>query len=188
LAQRSLLLYKLNDPEGAVRDAKAALEINPEHSGAMIVIAAERLGRGDTNGALKILDSNPVVRDKDLGIQIFKLKVLEKTKDLQQAESVLRKLVELYPDELEFRRQLIRLYVFQKRSEDAEKEQRLVVAARPGDIQAELDLVRLLFTAKGPAAAREELLSRIGTGKDVFPYQIALAEFDVAQGNVAGGI
>src|SRR5262249_7237100 len=141
LAQRAALLFKLKDPEGALRDAKAALAINPENAGAMVVLSAERLDRGDTKGAMQILDSNPLIRDKDLGIQLFKLKILEKTRDLQQAELVLRRLVELYPDEAGFRKDLIRLYVFQKRPEDAEKEQRVIVAAHPGDTQAELDLV-----------------------------------------------
>jgi tetratricopeptide (TPR) repeat protein len=188
LTQRAVLLYRLNDPEGANRDAKAALEIDPEAGGAMIVIAAERLGRGDTKGAMQILDSNPVTRDRDLGIQIFKLKVLEKTQDLPQAEVVLRRLVELYPDERQFRQMLIRLYVVQKRPADAEKEQRVIAAAHPDDPQAELDLVRLLLAVKDPAAARDELVSRINNGKDVFPYQIALAEFDISQGNTTKGI
>jgi tetratricopeptide (TPR) repeat protein len=188
LTQRAVLFYKLNDPEGAIRDAKAALEIDPEAGGAMIVIAAERLGRGDTKGAMQILNSNPVMRDKDLGIQIFKLKVLEKTQDLPQAEAVLRRLVELYPDELQFRQLLIRLLVVQKRPAEAEKEQRAVVAAHPDDPQAELDLVRLLLAVKDPAAARDELVSRINNGKDVFPYQVALAEFDISQGNTTKGI
>jgi tetratricopeptide (TPR) repeat protein len=188
LALRGLLLFRLNDREGAIRDAKAALAINPENSGALIVLAAERLDRGDTKGAMQILDGNATIRDKDLGIQLFKLRVLEKSQDLHEGELVLRRLVELYPDELEFRKQLIKLYVFQKRLDEAEKEQRVIVAAHPDDQQSELDLVRLLFAIKGPAAAREELVSRISTGKDVFPYQIALADFDISQGNVGAGI
>ena len=40
---------------------------------------------------------------------------------------------------------------------------------------------------KGPAAAREELVARIGAGGRVFPYQIALAKFDFTQGNITDG-
>lgn len=43
-------------------------------------------------------------------------------------------------------------------------------------------MVRFLGATKGVAAAREELVTRIGAGGDVFPYQMALAEFDYAQG------
>ena len=41
---------------------------------------------------------------------------------------------------------------------------------------------------KGPAAARQELVTRINAGGQVFPYQIALAEFDFAQGNISDSI
>ena len=52
----------------------------------------------------------------------------------------------------------------------------------PSDVEAGLNVVRFLQQVKGPAAAREELLARIKAGADVFKYQIALAEFDFAQG------
>src|SRR5262249_40412055 len=133
-------------------------------------------------GALQILDEATAQND-DIGVDLFKLKILEQTKDLQQAEALLRKLAERYPAELTFRKQLVRLYVFQHRFDDALNEQKALVAALPNDQGAELDLVRLLNTSKGAPAARQELLTRIAAGGDVFPYQIALAEFDFAQGN-----
>ena len=95
---------------------------------------------------------------------------------------MLKKLIEQYPDG-GFRNQLIRLYLLQKRPDDAEKELRAAVAAKPDDPAPELALVRLLNTFKGPAVARQELVTRIKAGKDVFPYQVALAEFDFAQGH-----
>ena len=70
----------------------------------------------------------------------------------------------------------------QKRPDDAEKELRALAAANPSDVEASLNVVRFLQQLKGPAAAREELLARIKAGADVAKYQIALAEFDFAQG------
>src|SRR5262249_4967735 len=53
---------------------------------------------------------------------------------------------------------------------------------------AELDLVRFLFvTKRAPAAARQELVRRINAGGDVFPFQMALADMDVAESNFSGG-
>ena len=43
----------------------------------------------------------------------------------------------------------------------------------PSD-EANLDIVRFLYTTKGPDAARQELNDRIKAGGDVFPYQMAL--------------
>jgi tetratricopeptide (TPR) repeat protein len=60
-----------------------------------------------------------------------------------------------------------------------------MAAANPTDSDALLGLVRFLYITKGPSPARAELVSRIGAGGDVFLYQMALADFDYAQGNFA---
>ena len=53
---------------------------------------------------------------------------------------------------------------------------------------AGLNVVRFLQQFKGPAAARQELMARINAGGQVFQYQLALADFDLAQGKVADSI
>ena len=99
---------------------------------------------------------------------------------MAQAESLLKSLAERYP--IAFRKQLVNLYIIQHRPDDAEKELRAIVAADPKNTQASLDLIQFLYTVKGPAAARQELDARINAGGDIFPYQLALAEFDFDQG------
>ena len=188
LAFQAAVLLKLKDSNGSKRDAQAALDIDPKNVEAVIVLAAERMQAGDPQGALKILDRPDLGGDNDLAIQLFKLRLFDQTKDLKQSEALLRKLVALYPKETAFRETLVRLLVSQKRFDDAEKELRALSEADPSNIQAGLNVVRFLQQAKGPAAARAELLARIKAGGKVFPYQIALAEFDYAQGNIADSI
>ncbi len=188
VALKALILFKLNDATGAVHEAQAALTIDPGNAGAIIVLAADRLARGDSKGALQFLDSDAVARTKDIGVDLFKLKIFEQTQDLQQAESLLRKLVDLYPQEPAFRKLLVRLYVLQHRPDDAEKEERVIAAAKPSDSEAGLELVQLLYAIKGPAAAQEELEARIGAGGEVFPYQVALAKLDFTQGKFTDGV
>ena len=91
----------------------------------------------------------------------------------------------LYPNERAFRRQLVKLYVDQKRMDDAEKEIRAISAANSADIEAGLDVVRFVHSFKGIAAARNELMARINKGGEAFPYQMALAEYYFAEGNFA---
>ena len=50
LAVKAAILLKLNDSAGAMREAQAALEIDPANTEAMIVLAAERMVRGDAEG------------------------------------------------------------------------------------------------------------------------------------------
>ena len=53
LAIKAAIFLRLDDPIGAVREAKAALEIDPTNTEAVLVLAAERVQRGDLDGALR---------------------------------------------------------------------------------------------------------------------------------------
>ena len=108
--------------------------------------------------------------------------------DLEQQEALLRKFIDLYPSQSVPRNSLINLYVKQKRYDDAEKELRALAAANPSNLAAGLNVVLFLQQFKGPAAAREELMARINAGGQGFQYQLALANFDLAQGRVADSI
>jgi tetratricopeptide (TPR) repeat protein len=188
LALKAAVLFKLNDTAGADREAEAALKIDPANGSAMLVAAADDLARGDAKGALEILNNQTMAESTDVGVQLFKLQILEKTQDLQQAEAVLHKLIELNPKEIRFKNELIRLYLFQHRNDDAEKEQRTIVAADPTNTVAQLDLVRLLTAIKGQAAGQQELDALIKAGGDTFPYQMALAQFYFRQGKFSEGV
>ena len=67
--------------------------------------------------------------------------------------------------------------------DDAEKELRAIASANPTDTKAGLDLVRFLANFGGAGAAKDELSARIRAGGDVYPYQMALVDLDLLQGN-----
>lgn len=188
LAFRGAVLLKLNDAIGAKREAQAALEIDPANVEALIVLAAERMVGGDFQGALRVLERQGAAFENSYAIQLFKFGLFEKAGQLVQAHDVLRRLTVLYPQERAFRTQLISFYLNQKRLGDAENELRALAAENPSDIELGLNVVRFLNQFKGADAARQELLSRINAGGEVFRYQIALAEFDFAQGNATDSI
>ncbi len=62
------------------------------------------------------------------------------------------------------------------------------LTANPDDINTEFALVNLLAKLKGPAAAREELVSKVNAGKNVDVYKIALAKLDFAEGKTTEGV
>jgi tetratricopeptide (TPR) repeat protein len=188
LALKAAILYKLKDNDGALRAAQEALALDPQHAGASVVVAGIRLSQGDADGALKALASVPKDRADDLGVVFLKINIFNQKGDLPQVEALLRKLTESHPAMPQFRAQLVRFYLTNKRQDDAVSALRTFAAANPSDPNAELDLVNLLAAVKGPAVAREELVARIQGGKGAFPYQIALARFDLAQGKVDDSI
>ena len=185
---KSAVLLRLNDPAGAIREAQTTLDIDPSNAEAVLVLAAERQLRGDTEGALALLN-RPVKKNDEFAIDVFRLRLYEKLGDFKQVEILLRKLVELYPFEPALQESLVALYVKQKRYDDAEKELRALAAAKPSDVTTHLNLVRFVLQSKGPAAARQELLTFIDkAGDQKFKYQLALADFDLSQGKVADSI
>jgi Flp pilus assembly protein TadD len=191
-ALKAAISFKLDDRVEAVREAQAALELDPTNADALMVLAVDRLGRGDAKGALSVLEGTSIADAKDLennlGLQLLKIKLFGQTGDLKSAEAALKKLVELNPQELGYRKLLVNFYVEQRRTNDAEMEMRALAAANPADSAAALDVVRFLYTIKkDSAAARQELNARIGAGGEVFPYQIALADMNFTEGNLTDG-
>ena len=190
LALKAAALLKLKDATGAKREGEAALAIDPANAEAAIVLAVERMIRGDTDGALMILDRPGITykSEDEFAIQIVKLQIFEKSGDLKRQEVLLRKLVDLYPFETALQRTLINLYVKEKRYDDGEKELRAFAAAHPADTAAGLNVVRFLYQFRGPAAARQELMARIKTGGQVFQYQLALVDMNLAENKIADSI
>lgn len=185
LSLKATILFRLGDRAGAVREAEAALKIEPTNTDALMVLAAERTSAGDTSGALAMLDRS--ANGKDLGVQLFRVKLFEQKRDYQNLEAVLRQLVDSYPMEPVHRRQLVLFLIDQKRPDDAEKVLRDAAAADPSNVEAGMDVVRFLQSSKGPAAAEKELLARTAVDKISGPYQMALAETYYAQGKASEG-
>ena len=183
IGAKAAILYRLNDKLGAVREAQKALAIDPGNADGLVVLANERMASGDLKGALRILEKDTSIITTDLGIQLLRLKIFEQLGETRRFQSLLQQLTELHPKDSPFRKQLIKFYIDQRRMDDAEREARILAQENPTNLEAELDLVRLLYAAKGPVAARNELVARINAGGEIFPYQIALADFDFSRGN-----
>jgi tetratricopeptide (TPR) repeat protein len=188
LALKAAILLKLKDFDGAVSQAQAALKLDPANTGALFVLAADDFAKGNLKAALAILNNDAMAKRNDIGVSLFKLQILEKSQDLPESEALLKKLVDLYPKETGFKSELIRLYLFQHRNDDAEQVQRAIVADNPSDVQAHLALIRLLAATKGPAAAEQEAQALVKAGGDVFRYQLSLAQLNVAQGKADDAI
>ena len=182
---KAAIFYKLGDKRSALSEAQKALAIEPSNTDALVVLATERMASGDARGALQVLGEDASISTTDLGIQLFRLKIFQELGETRQFESLLQQLAQQHPKDGLFRKQLIKFYIDQHRMDDAEKEVRALVQENPTNSEAQLDLVRFLYAAKGPSAARNELVARINAGGEIFPYQIALADFDFSQGKFA---
>lgn len=183
LALRAAALLKLGDEAKASQEARRSLELAPGNKEAATVLAAERFARDDSEGALRLLDTITSDTAADLGVELFRIKIYEKRKDVARVEQLMRKLIDQFPQELALKTQLLQFYLLQSRIDDAEKLLRQMADSDPANSTAGLALVRFLKESQGEAAARQELSSRLKKSADPFPYQIAAAELDIATGH-----
>jgi tetratricopeptide (TPR) repeat protein len=181
-AVKALILARQKETDNAVGEAQKAIAIDPGEIDAALLLSAEKLSRGDADGALRPLTVPSIESKDDFRVNLLKAQIFARKNDLSQAESILRRLIALKPQETFLRSQLIQILGAQRRFDEAETEMRLIAKENPTNSKAELDVVRLVSQSKGLAAGKEELESRIKEGGDVFPYQMALADFKFAQG------
>ena len=87
LALKAAISYKLKDNASALRQAQAALKIDPANVDAMMVLAADRLANGDPKGALQIIDSQSCRPREGPRRPAFKIRVFEQLGDMSQIES-----------------------------------------------------------------------------------------------------
>ena len=182
LALRAAALLKLGKETDALQDARRSLELAPGNKEAVTVLAAERFAGEDTDGALRSLDMITGDAASDLGVELFRIRIYEKRKDLDQVEQRLRKLAERFPQEQALKTQLLGFYLSHNRMDDSEKLLRQTADADPSNSTAGLALVKFLNATKGEAIARRELLERLKKAADPFAYRIAVVELDIAAG------
>lgn len=181
LALRAAILLRLNDRDGARKDAERALSLNPDNPDAHAVLAADQMMSGNTAAALQFIDRGLVKDANNIGLLMFKLKIFEDAKDDPKLEAVLRQIVAANPKLKEMHQALLAFLLSRKRTADAEMEMRAIVAANPDDTARALDLVRFLGSVKGPAEARAELERLAAAKPDAADYAFALAQLDFAE-------
>lgn len=181
-ALKAAVLARSNDLAGAMREANRALAIEPKNVDAVTFLASRKLAEGDADAALKMLDTLNVDPKEDSRVAQLRVQILVRKGDLKGAEQGQRVLMAANPKDGNLRLQLVQILVAERRFDDAEKELRARAEAEPADLKLGLDLVRFLNSAKGSQAARAELERRIKSGGEVFDYQLALSEIDLAEG------
>jgi tetratricopeptide (TPR) repeat protein len=181
LAFRSAVFFKLQDTKAALDLANQALQKDPHHIDALVVLASERLHNDDPAGAVGFLNKGLEVNERNVAVQLIKVQALERLAKLDSAEEVFRKLIAFFPDNQEYRYTLSRFYLAHNMPQKAEAEQRAVLAANPESLDAKLQFVRFVRTVKGLDAAGLELEKLIGAHPKEHDLKLALAQVRMQQ-------
>ena len=170
---RAALRLKLNDANGAIEFANLALEKDPGNEDAYMVLASERLSAKDDAGAIAYFDKILAKDEKNLAIQLIKIKSLENLSKLDEVEHGYKNLISLLPGSSFARKSYAQFLVKQDRKHDAELQFRAIAIFSPKDNQPKLDIVRFVIATQGSAAGRLELEDLVN--KEPQNYGLAFA-------------
>lgn len=157
LSLRAAIMLKLDDTAAAIKLAKQVLIKDPHYIDALMILATERLNAGDTQKAIEYLDQGLKKDDKNVALQLIKIKALEKLAKLDLAEDVFKRLINFYPDTPAFNTVLAKFYLKHDRKDDAEKIYRTIIKNNPKDLKAKVKLVQFLNGVKGADAGLKQL-------------------------------
>ena len=186
LAFRAAVLFKLDNKEGAIEHANAALAKDPNNVDALVVLATDRLVAKDGEKAIEYLDRGLKVNEKNIALQLIKVQAFESLAKTESAEAVFRRLIALYPDTRALRHILAQFYLSHDRKDAAEAEYRAIMAENPKDIGARLDVVRFMHAVKGPKAAMQEIEALIAKDAANNELKFALAAMHQSQNDRKG--
>ncbi len=186
LAFRAAVLYKLDNKQGAIDQANAALAKDPNNVDALVVLATERLVAKDGEKAIEYLDRGLKVNEKNIALQLIKVQAFESLAKTESAEGVFRRLIALYPGSRQLRHVLAQFYLSHDRKDAAEAEYRAVMAENPNDVTARLDVVRFVNAVKGPKAAMQEIEGLIAKDAANNDLKFALAAMHQSQNDRKG--
>ena len=185
LSLRAALMLKLNDTAAAIKLAEQVLVKDPNYVDALMILATERLSAGDAKKAIEYLDQGLKTNDKNVALQLVKIKALESLSKHDLAEDVLKRLISYYPKVDAFNNVLAKFYLKHGRKEDAEKIYRTIVENNPKDLKAKIKLVQFLNTTKSADTGLKQL--QIFSQQNPIDYQLkfALVQFYLARKEIS---
>lgn len=173
---KSAVHFKRNEIADAKKAAEKALELEPAHVEATLVLAIQATIDGNPDKALEYLNNSLKTHSDNVPLQMAKMQALEKKGDKAGIEAVFKELIESNPDQVAYRNNLTRFYLQQGDKEKAEAEIRAISAENPEDQAAKLNIVRFMKSLGGNEAAKKELQRMIDEEPTNYGLQFALAE------------
>ena len=185
LSLRAAVMLKLDDTAAAVKFAKQVLTKDPLYIDALMILATERLTAGDAQKAIEYLDQGLKKDNKNVALQLIKIKALEKLAKLDLVEDAFKQLINYYPKVDAFNTVLAQFYLKHGRKEDAEKIYRTIIKNNPTDFKAKIKLVQFLNGVKGADVGLKQLQVFSQQAPDNDELKFALIQFHLSRKEIA---
>ncbi len=181
LSLRAAIMLKLDNAPAAVKLANQVLDKDHLHNEALMILAAERITAGDSLKAIEYLDRGLKKNDKNVAMQLIKIKALENLAKIDSAEEVLIRLIKHYPKIASFNTVLAQFYLKHGRKDEAEQIYRNIIKNNPKDLKAKIKLVQFLNGVKGSDAGLKQLQMFSQQNPENIDLKFALVQFHLSR-------
>ena len=175
-AYRAQVLLQLSDSEGAKKEANLALKLKPKNIDALTVLALEKISSNDLQGAMSYIDKGLHSDNKNIALQLLKIKVLNMTNNKNGVINVFKTLISQYPENKDFRFSLAEYYISNNYDADAEKIYKKIVNKYPKDIASKQKYIEFLRKEYSDDKAISQLSEYIRKNPNDYELQYQLAE------------
>ncbi|MGZ8189857.1 MAG: tetratricopeptide repeat protein [Methylococcaceae bacterium] len=146
LALKASALNRQKKQAEALAIIDSILKVKPDHTDALTLKSVIYMEKGDFNEALALIESAKKSDSNNISLDLFKIQLDAKTKNVDAVIGDYKKLVASHPDNNEFKITLAKIYVGVGKIKEAEELLRGLVDAEPNKISHKLLLLDFLST------------------------------------------
>lgn len=176
-ALKAAVRLKLGDTAGAVELAQKVVQEDPANPEAVTVIATERSLAGDYDGALAELDRAIALRSDVAILQLMRISLLEKMQRTDDVSVAYASLIERFPNEPAYRRVYAIDLLNRNEYDGATVQLEKIAELEPDNLDAKLDVIRVVLNQEGEAAATARLQAYVDAAPEDIDLKFALVAF-----------
>jgi tetratricopeptide (TPR) repeat protein len=166
------------DKNQAIAKLRKVIERDPGQREAYSLLSVIQASQGNEDSAISTLKDGIQKNNDAVGLRMMLAQMLVKnSRDVAEAENQLKKIVEIEPDNFNFRIALASFYSTSNQVDKAEAVLRQAIVDDEEDAKRYLALVELLAGRKSAKAAEDELLAAINKKPDLYDLRFALVKF-----------
>ncbi len=180
-ALKAGVLLKIGDNSGAVEIARAVVEQDPANAEAVTVLATDRSLDGDHEGALAEIDKALAVDEQIAMLQLLRIHVLQTLGRKEETLDAYAKLAALFPEETAYRRVYAQELIRREDLAGAREQLQAVVDLEPENLNAKLNVVRIIKRGEGAAAAEARLREYVAAEPENAKLKFALVDFNIEE-------
>lgn len=157
IAFKAEVQFRYGNWAEAEKLAEMALTLDKKNSSAYMTLAKLAGSNGDYNKALNYIDNAIQKNPKNSSLYLAKVSILQDSNLTEQLPSVYLKLIELNPNDMQYKRQLAWTYVERLEFSKAEKLLEGVLDINPDNVESKMGLVKLVNVTRGKQSALDLL-------------------------------